>query len=67
MEIAPVFTPSASASPIFVISIVPVDPPDPSVALTESPVKIASAPIAPSKMIAAEPDSNVRDWVPSIE
>ena len=64
METVPVFTPTPASSPISVIWIVPVDPP---VALTESPVKIASAPIAPSKMIAAEPDSNVRDWVPSIE
>ena len=58
MEIVPVLTPTATLSPISVISIVPVLP---SVALTLSPVRIASPPITPSKVIAAVPDSRVRD------
>ena len=56
-------TPTATLSPISVISIVPVLPSD---ALTLNPVRIASPPITPSKVIAPVPDSRVRDCVPLI-
>ena len=60
---APVLTPTASASPILLISIVPVAP---SVALILNAVRIASAPIAPCSAIAPVPEDNVNDCVPLI-